>query len=123
MCRIQRWENRCAAETIQLFWRQRRCVGLVIKGMQEGQARHRDGVVLARSWEVDPMDPETAVEIEYCVKHANFRHHREMLKDYLAGIEQGLWEDQWEPSICRRGGEFYYHTEVARDMLQKRLGM
>jgi hypothetical protein len=120
-----------SAETIQLFWRERRCKLFVFYGMVEedlgwtSSPQSRILPIEQINLVVNPMNPETADEIEYCVKYANFLRNQKMLVEYLDAIEQGLWdyhENQvglgWE---FRQGQGFYNRTEIACKMLKERL--
>ena len=92
------------ASIIQKSWRERQCENMVI---------HHD------TNEINPMLPETAVEIEYCVKYANFGRKQEMWGVYIERIGQALWEDQYTGG---RGAEFYNRVQVACETLKERLG-
>lgn len=124
-----------SAETIQLFWRERRCKLFVFYGMVEedlgwtSSPQSRILPIEQINLVVNPMNPETADEIEYCVKYANFLRNRKMLKEYLDAIEQGLWdyhENQLGLDDAFRQKQeqgFYNRTEVACKMLKDRLGL
>jgi len=124
-----------SAQTIQLFWRERRCKLFVFYGMVEedlgwtSSPQSRVFSIEQDNLVVNPMNPETAYEIEYCVKYANFVRNQKMLVEYLDAIEQGLWdyhENQvglsWEFRDKQQQG-FYNLTEVACKMLKSRLAL
>jgi hypothetical protein len=75
-------------------------------------------LLLAPYWDVNAMSPETGIQIEYCVKYANFEEMPGVWEDFLHAIEQSLWEDEYTGG---RGAEFYQRTERAKDMLKCRL--
>ena len=124
-----------SAETIQLFWRERRCKLFVFYGMVEedlgwtSSPQSRIFSMEENNLVVNPLDPETAYEIEYCVKYANFVRNQKMLVEYLDAIEQGLWD--YHVNQLGLGCEFreeqqqkfYNLTEVACKMLKSRLAL
>ena len=75
-------------------------------------------------WNVNAMLPETGIQIEYCVKYANFEEMPGVWEDFLHAIEQSLWGKHflhWGEYTGGRGAEFYHRTERAKDMLKRRL--
>ena len=63
---------------------------------------------------IDPLNPSTAVEIEYCVKHGSQRSNWE---DFIQAIYLGLWQDEYV-----KGGniKFYNRTAEAYQRLKER---
>ena len=70
---------------------------------------------------INPMQPELAVEIEYCVKHARIRtpEEEEAWEFYLHAIEYSLWEHEFQGGP---GAKYYCRAEHAKENLRVALG-
>jgi hypothetical protein len=68
---------------------------------------------------INSMMPETAIEIEYCTKHANIRYYNwNIWEELIEEIKHSLWIDEFTGGP---GAKYHNRVEIAKTKLEDRL--
>lgn len=70
-------------------------------------------------YNINSMLPETAIEIEYCIKHANIRYYNcDIWEEFIEEIKGSLWKDEFTGGP---GAKYHNRVEIAKNKLEERL--